>query len=228
MRLLYFVDEWPSLFERYLYREIQWMRQRGHSVSVVSLKCAPYGYKDETNHYVDLAEFDLQEIPVLQLDSKQTAPDAIMVETLDFARLHRAQFIDAHLGREPAELACQVHRASGIPYAVRLRGGEIHTKTSPGLAQFLSYASAVCPMSQFLADVMTGARTLKKVPEHIPVKVDREKLHVVPNSLPRRYLAASPVPQSDELQVIGAIGRTVPNKRFHDIIEALAGLIQEF
>jgi glycosyltransferase involved in cell wall biosynthesis len=228
MRLLYFVDEWPSLFERYLYREIQWMRQRGHSVSVVSLNCAPYGYKDETNHYVDLAEFDLQEIPVLQLDSKQMLPDAIRAETLGFARLHRAQFIYAHLGREPAELACQVHCASGIPYAVRLRGGEIHTKTSPKLSEFLSYASAVCPMSQFLADVMTGTRILQKMPQDLPVKVDREKLHVVPNSLPRRYLAASPVPQSDDVQVIGAIGRTVPNKRFQDVIAAVTDLVYEF
>jgi hypothetical protein len=32
MRLLYFAEEWPSLFERFLCREIQWMRKRGHSV----------------------------------------------------------------------------------------------------------------------------------------------------------------------------------------------------
>src|SRR5205823_11229866 len=36
------------------------------------------------------------------------------------------------------------------------------------------------------------------------------------------------VPQSDDVQVIGAIGRTVPNKRFQDIIEAVAGLVPEF
>lgn len=228
MRLLYFVDEWPSLFERYLCREIQWMRERGHGVSLVSLNCAPYGYRSETQNHIDLAEFQLQDLPALQLDSKQMTPDAMTTATLSFARLHETQFIDAHLGREPAELACQVHLASGIPYAVRLRGGEIHTKTSPKLAEFLSYASAVCPMSQFLADILTGARMLKKMPQDLPVEVDREKLHVVLNSLPRRYLAASPVPQSDDVQVIGAIGRTVPNKRFHDIIEAVAALVSEF
>lgn len=228
MKLLYVVDEWPSLFERYLYREIQWIRERGHSVSVVSLNCAPYGYKSETTHYVDLAEFELQEIAILHLDSKQMTPDAITAETLSFARLHRVEFIDAHLGREPAELACRVHRSSGVPFAVRLRGGEIHTKTSPRLGEFLSYASAVCPMSQFLADVLTGARILKNMPHGLPVNVDREKLHVVPNSLPRRYLASSPVPQSDDVQVIGAIGRTVPNKRFQDVIAAVADLVPEF
>lgn len=147
---------------------------------------------------------------------------------LAFARSHETQFIDAHLGREPAELACQLFLASGIPYAVRLRGGEVHTKTSPGLAQFLWHAWAVCPMSQFLADVLTGARSLRKLPQGIPAKLEREKVHVVPNNLPRRYLAASAVPQNDEVQVIGAIGRTVPNKRFQDIIEAVAGLVPEF
>jgi glycosyltransferase involved in cell wall biosynthesis len=228
MRLLYFVDEWPCLFERYLYREIQWVRERGHSVAAISLNCAPYGYKNETRDYIDLAEFHLDDVPVLHLDPQQMTRDAMAAAALSFTRLHEGQFIDAHLGREPAELACQLHLASGIPYAVRLRGGEVHTKTSPGLVQFLGHAWAVCPMSQFLADVLTGARTLQKVPQGIPVKLEREKVHVVPNSLPCHYLAASPVPQNDEVQVIGAIGRTVPNKRFQDIIEAVASLAPEF
>src|SRR5215469_4274084 len=228
MRLLYFVDEWPSLFERYLCREIHWMRDRGHNVAVISLNCAPYGYKSETEHCIDLAEFQLEDIPVLQLDSKQMTTDAVTDEVLSFVRLHRAEVIDAHLGREPAELACKVHVASGVPYAVRLRGGDVHGRTSPKLAEILHYASAVCPMSQFLADVLTGARRLRRISQGIPAKVNREKLHVVPNSLPRHYLAASPAVQSDELQVIGAIGRTVPDKRFQDLIQAVAGLVPEF
>lgn len=228
MRLLYFVDQWPSLFQHYLCREIHWMRGRGHNVAVVSLNCAPYAYKNETKDYIDLAEFHLEDVPVLQLDSKQLSLEAMVPAASAFAGFHQAQFIDAHLGRDPAELACQLHLASGIPYAVRLRGGDVHGTTSPRLAEFLHYASAVCPMSQFLADVLIGARKLKKVPAGIPAKVSREKLHVVPNSLPRHYLAASPVPQSDDVQVIGAIGRTVPDKRFQDIIEAVAGLVPEF
>jgi glycosyltransferase involved in cell wall biosynthesis len=228
MRLLYFVDEWPSLFERYLYREIQWMRERGHSVSVISLNCAPYGYKNETNGYINLAEFQMEDVPVLQLDSQQMPVEAMVADALAFARLHQAQFIDAHLAREPAELACQVHLASGIPYAVRLRGGEVHTRTSPGLAHFLRHAWAICPMSQFLADILVGARSLKKVPDGIPASISPGRLHVVPGCLPQYYLAAAPAPQSDDSQSIGAIGRAVPNKRFHDIIKAVAGLVPEF
>jgi glycosyltransferase involved in cell wall biosynthesis len=228
MRLLYFVDEWPNLFERYLYREIHWMRERGHSVAVIALNCAPYGYKNETRDHIQLAEFHLEDISVLHLDSQQMTRNAMQDAALSFARSHEGQFIDAHLGREPAELACELHLATGIPYAVRLRGGEVHTKTSPGLAQFLSHAWAVCPMSQFLADVLLGARRLQQVPQGIPVKVQPTKVYVVPNSLPRHYLAASPGPQNDVVQVIGAIGRTVPNKRFQDIIEAVAGLVPEF
>jgi glycosyltransferase involved in cell wall biosynthesis len=228
MRLLYFVDEWPSLFERYLYREMQWMRERGHSVAVICLDCMPYGYQNETRDYIDLAEFHLNDVPVLRLASKQLSTEAMVPAASAFASVHQAQFIDAHLGREPAELACRLNLASGIPYAVRLRGGDVHGTTSSKLAEFLHYASAVCPMSQFLSDVLTGVRRLRKMPQGIPVKVSREKLHVVPNNLPRHYLAASPVAQSDDIQVIGAIGRTVPDKRFHDIIEAVASLVPEF
>ncbi|HEY6252888.1 MAG TPA: glycosyltransferase family 4 protein [Candidatus Angelobacter sp.] len=228
MRLLYFVDQWPSLFERYLYREIHWMRERGHSVAVISLNCMPNGYRSETKDYIDLAEFQLEDIPVLPLDSQQMTMAAMAAAALSFARLHEAQFIDAHLGREPAELACRLHLASGIPYAVRLRGGDVHGNPSPKLAEILHYASAVCPMSQFLADVLTGARTLPRKPQGIPAKVNREKLHVVPNSLSRHYLAALPVAQSDDMQLVGAIGRTVPDKRFQDVIEAVSNLVPEF
>jgi len=228
MKLLYFVDEWPSLFERYLYREVRWMRERGHSVAVISLNCAPNGFKSETKDYIDLAEFQLEDVPVLHLDSQQRPVAAMVAEALAFARLHSAQFIDAHLLREPAELACQVHVMSGIPYAVRMRGGDVHTKTSPMIAQILHYASAVCPMSQFLADVLTGARTLRNIPHGIPAKVNRDKLHVVPGCLPPEYLAGTPTTHGEDFQMIGAIGRTVPNKRFHDIIKAVADLAPEF
>lgn len=228
MRLLYSVDQWPNLFALYVHREIHWMRERGHSVAVISLNCAPYGYKNETKDYIDLAGFHLEDVPVLHLDSTQMTRDAMTAAALAFARSNETQFIDAHLGREPAELACQLHLASGIPYAVRLRGGEVHTKTSPGLAQFLWHAWAVCPMSQFLADVLTGVRKLKNVPAGIPAKVRPGTLRVLPGCLPQKYLAAAPTPQSENVQVIGAIGRTVPNKRFHDIIEAVTGLVPEF
>lgn len=228
MRLLYFVDQWPSLFRTYLLREIRWMRDRGHTVAVVSLDNHPNGFTSETKDCVDLQEAGLDNIPVLRVDLKQMSNQAMAAECLSFARLHGAQLIDAHLAREPAELACEVYLASAIPYCVRMLGGDVHRKTSPGLADILHYASAVCPMSQFLADVLVGACSLKQVPEGIPATVSHEKLHVIPNSLSRRYLSASPVPQSDEAQVIGAIGRIVPGKRFQDIIEAVADLVCEF
>jgi glycosyltransferase involved in cell wall biosynthesis len=228
MRLLYLMDDWPGLFQLYLCREAQWMRERGHDVSVVSLNCAPYGYRSETQHYVDLSEFGLKDIPVLELDSQRMSIAAMAAECRSFASRHQVQFIDAHLAREPAEVACQVHLASGIPYAVRMRGGDVHTRTSPRFAEFLHHAAAVCPMSQFLADVLTGVRILKKVPEGIPAKLQPGTLHVVPGCLPQSFLANAPASQSEDSQIVGAIGRAVPNKRFHDIIEAVAGLIPEF
>jgi glycosyltransferase involved in cell wall biosynthesis len=228
MRLLYLVDEWPSLFERYLYREMQWMRERGHSVSVICLNCMPYGYQKETKDYIDLAEFHLENIPAVRLDSSQMTREAMAAEALRFVRTHGAQFVDAHLGRAPAELACALYLASGIPYGVRLRGGDVHGTTSPRLAEILFYAAAVCPMSQFLADVLTGTRTLPRKPQGIPAEVNPGTLHVVPGCLPQQYLAAAPTIQSESSQMIGAIGRTVPDKRFHDIIGAVSCLVSEF
>ena len=91
MKLLYCVDQWPSLFEHYLYREIHWMRERGHSVSVISLNCAPNGFKNETKDYMDLAKYHLEDVPVLHLDSTQMTMDAMAAEALSFARLQEAR-----------------------------------------------------------------------------------------------------------------------------------------
>src|SRR5207248_6827409 len=110
-----------------------------------------------------------------------------------------------------------------------MRGGDVHSNTSPRLAEILRHAAAVCPMSQFLADVLVGRRVLKKIPHGLPVKVLQPgNLHVIPNSLPTKYLSASPVAQSDDQQVIGAVGRLVPIKRFADLIEAVARLSPDF
>jgi glycosyltransferase involved in cell wall biosynthesis len=229
MRLLYLVDHWPGLFEAYLLREIQWMRQRGHSVTVVSLGTGgPHGFREETRDHVDLAAFGLDDVPALQLDSRHISREQVIRESVVFMERHQVELVDAHLAREPAEVACQIHLASGIPYAVRMRGGDVHSNTSPRLHEILHFASAVCPMSQFLADVLVGNRTLAKMPQGLPAKVSPGKLHVIPNSLPAEYLANTPVPQSEQRQAIGALGRAVPVKRFADLIQAVAGLAPDF
>lgn len=229
MRLLYVVDHWPGLFEAYLLREMQWMRQRGHSVAVLSLGLAgPHGFRNETRDQVSLVEFGLEDVPVLQLDARRMSHDQVIRESADFVLRHEAQLIDAHLAREPAEVACELHLQSGIPFAVRMRGGDVHSNTSPRLARIVHYAAALCPMSQFLADVLVGKRTLQKIPFGIPVKVNPDKLHVMTGSLPAAYLAATPVVQSDDVQVIGAVGRAVPVKRFQDLIHAVTALLPDF
>lgn len=222
MNILYIANCWPAVFEAYILREIQWMRSRGHQIAVVSVA------REETGRYVDLSQFEVDDVPVLQLELKQMSNDQIISETLSFARQHAIQLIDAHFARKPAEIAYQTHLGSGIPYSVRMRGGDVHSNTSPMLANIVQHASAVCPMSRFLADVLIGKRKLSRIPEGIPVDVSSSKLRIIPNSLPARYLAREPAGQSDDIQVIGSIGRVVPIKRFQDIIEAVAELAPDF
>ena len=229
MRLLYLVDHWPGLFEAYLLREMQWMRDRGHHVAVLSLGLSGHhGFRDETHDHVDLAEFGLEDVSGLQLEVRKMGHERVMRESAAFLRCHEVELMDAHLAREPAEVACDLHLEIGIPFAVRMRGGDVHSNTSPRLAEIVRHAAAVCPMSQFLADVLVGRHVLNKMPQGLPVKVEPGKLHVTPNSLPVKYLSAGPALQSDQQQVIGAVGRLVPIKRFPDLIEAVARLAPEF
>jgi glycosyltransferase involved in cell wall biosynthesis len=229
MRLMYLVDHWPGLFEAYLLRELRWMRRHGHSVAVLSLGlCGPHGFRNETRDYVDLAEFGLENIPVLKLETRSSSNEQVLRQSTAFLRMHEAELIDAHLAREPAEVACQLHLENGIPFTVRMRGGDVHSNPSPHLTEIVRHAAVVCPMSRFLADVLVGTRTLKKVPPGIPVKVSPARLHVMAGCLPASYLAAQPAAQSDDVCVVGAVGRAVPVKRFPDIIHAVAALAEDF
>ena len=228
MNLVYIVQRWPSLFETYMCREVHWMKNRGHNVAVVSLGSeGPLGFSGVSG-YIDLSEFSVDEVPVLRLEATQLSNDEIARESLSFARRHNAELIDAHFAREPAEVACEVHAASGIPFTVRMRGGDVHSRTSPRLAEIVERASAICPVSQFLAEVLVGKRSMKTSPDGIPVRLGAGKLKVLPYNLPAKYLADEPAPQSDDVQIIGSAGRVVPIKRFEDIIDAVAGLIDDF
>jgi glycosyltransferase involved in cell wall biosynthesis len=229
MKLLYLMNYWPGLFITDLFREIQWLQERGHSVAVVSFGIRGlHSFESETRDHVELAKFDVDGVPVLQLDAKSTGHEVVIREVAAFAHKHETELAVATEARMPGEVACDLYIASGLPFAVRMRGGDVHSNPSPRLVEMLQYASAVCPMSQFLADILTGKRTLKKTPSGIPVEVSSAKLHLMPGSLASSFLANRPNAQSDDTQVIGAIGRAVPIKRFPDIIHAVAGLAADF
>lgn len=229
MKLLYLMNYWPGLFITDLFREIQWLRGRGHNVAVVSLGIrGPHSFESETRDQVELARFGVGDVPVLQLDIRNTGRGEIIREAAAFAHRHETELAIATEARLPGEAACDLHLDSGIPFVVRMRGGDVHSNTSPRLAEMLRHASAVCPMSQFLADILTGKRTLKKTPAGIPAAVSSAKLHLMPGSLASSFLADRPIAQNDNTQVIGAMGRAVPIKRFPDIIQAVAGMAADF
>jgi len=229
MKLLYLMNYWPGLFITDLFREIQWLQERGHSVAVVSLGIrGPHSFESETRDHVELARFDVDGVPVLQLDARSMGHAAVVREAAAFARKHEMELAVATEARLPGEVACDLYMTSGLPFAVRMRGGDVHSNPSPRLAEMLQHASAVCPMSQFLAEILIGKRTLKKTPAGIPIQVSPGKLHLMTGSLAASFLANKPNTQRDDIQIVGAIGRAVPIKRFPDIIHAVAGLVTDF
>jgi glycosyltransferase involved in cell wall biosynthesis len=230
MNLLYIVQYWPSLFETYMFREVGWMAARGHRVAVVSLGSAsPAGFRPDAGGYVDPAAFGAADIPVLPIHHWQAiSREEVVRQALAFARRHEIELIDAHFAREPAEVACDLHRASGLPFTVRMCGGDVHSRVSPRLPEIATEAAALCPVSRFLADALLGRRKLPRPVGGIPAPVSPAKLRVLPCNLSARFLAKHAMPQSDAAQVVGSIGRLVPPKRFPDLIAAVADLACDF
>ena len=60
MRLIYSLPFFPYAYTPWLFREMAWMRQRGHAIAVVS-------QGDPPGPRADLREFRLDDVPVLQL-----------------------------------------------------------------------------------------------------------------------------------------------------------------
>jgi glycosyltransferase involved in cell wall biosynthesis len=213
MRVIYALPLWPTLYATYVYRELQWMRARGHDVAVIALKQGP------TDAAATLDAFGLGDVPVLHLHA-----DASVAEAIAFVQHHRAEVINAHMGREAADLARRLRPHTRVPYIVRLYGGDVHSNRAPNLAEILDDAAAVCAVSGYLADLLRGRRAQAAPPPGGPIDVDPSKLRICHDGLSAEFVAEAAAPQCDAEQIVGSIGRLAPIKRHGDIIEAVAGL----
>ncbi len=217
MRLLYVVELWPSTHATYLYREMRWMQEQGHAVAVVSIEQG--AGPGEAN----LTRYGLEKVPVLIL-GLHPSPEALIA----FVNALRIEIMDAHGGRDAGELACQAHLTTGIPYALRLHGGDVHSAPSPALEHTLDHAAVICPVSPFLVGFLTGQNPPSSLPDGLPVKFDQQKMRICRHGLPQDEVALQPVLQSDNQELIGSVGRLSPVKRQCDLLTALAMLTPEF
>lgn len=255
MNLLYSLPFWPYLYTPWLFREIAWMKARGHHLAIVSLG-------DPPGPAADLTAFGLQDIPVLQVRSHNQSDRQLLVQLLGlgtgvwrsktrstlkslrqtrglrqglhewittkrvlrFVKEHRIDVIEAHWAAHSAMLAREITLTTGIPYAVRMHGGDLHSNPSPNLQQIVESAAAVCPVSQFLADLLLGKRPVASLPQVPPVHFDQGKLHICHNGIPASIVADQAASQSTDEVVVGMIGRLDPPKRHRDLLSGVARL----
>ncbi len=60
MNILYCVPFWPHLYTPWMFREIAWLRARGHNLAVISMRQWHDGQ-------INVQQFNLQDVPVLQV-----------------------------------------------------------------------------------------------------------------------------------------------------------------
>lgn len=149
---------------------------------------------------------------------------ATIKRILAFVRQHKIDVIEAHWAAHSAMMAREIKHATGIPYAVRMHGGDLHKNPSPALQQIVEDADAVCPVSRFLKDLLLGERPFAHLPVVPKVSFDLNKLHICHNGVPGDSIEKEPAPQSDSVQVVGTIGRLDAEKHHGDLIEALGML----
>ena len=142
-----------------------------------------------------------------------------------FARRQGTQVIEAHWATKPAEIACDIHLATRIPFAVRLHGGDLYRSPSPLLPRTVEHASALCPVSQFLLTLLTGKRPVPELPEVPKLDLDLRKIRVCHNGILASMIADQPAQQNEQTIMVGSIGRLDPEKRHSDLIEAIAPLL---
>ncbi len=259
MRLAYIVPFFPYLYTPWLFREMAWMRDRGHSVVVISLG-------DPPGPRAVLEDFGLDDVPVLQVrvmrqsylslakDAFRLLPSRWLArggeslvakqresgfcqglhewmrlkQIVGFLREHRIDVMDAHWAAHSASMALQAKQATGVPFAVRIHGGDVYRSPSPQLPAIVREADAVCCVSRFVRDLLQGERLLEALPIVPRVSLDVGKVHICPNGVPSHVVASEPAPQCANEQTIVTIGRIDPEKRHVDLIEAVAALSPRF
>jgi glycosyltransferase involved in cell wall biosynthesis len=221
MRLVYALPRWPTLYTTYIFRELQWMRSRGHHVAVISMT------RGDADGSAILASYGLDDVPVLQLLSSTGGAQTAIDDAVTFARAQRPELVNAHMGREAADFARRLRACIGVPYVVRLYGGDVHSHPAPNLAEILDGATVVCSVSRFLAEVLTGRRARPFPPPGLPIRVDANKLRICHDGLAASMMAAAAAEQREGELIVGSVGRLAPIKRHCDIIDALAGLAHQ-
>jgi glycosyltransferase involved in cell wall biosynthesis len=256
MNILYLLPFWPYLYTPWLFREIAWMRRRGHQVAVIALAPPP-------GPRADLSVFGLEDAPVLELRRPYggaaaaarslmcLGPAALtgggwrqavrakglrqgtwewanLARMVRFARRQGTQVIEAHWATEAADAARELHLAAGLPYAVRMHGGDLYRNPSPNLPRIAAHASALCPVSGFLADLLRGRRPVPRLPVVPPVEVDPAKLRICHNGVPEQAIAHAPAAQNAQHICVASVGRLDPEKRHADLVAAVAALAPRF
>ncbi len=149
---------------------------------------------------------------------------ATMKRVLAFVKAQQPQVIHAHWGSHNAIMAADIRKATGLPFAVRFQGGDLYRTPAPALPRIVDEASALCPVSRFMADLLAGERPVPQLPQVPKVNLDPARMRVVHNSIPRSALASEPLPQGEGDIVVGMIARLDPEKRHGDLITAVARL----
>ena len=223
VNVLFILPRHPNFYSPYMYHEMAWMQSQGHRLALLSLHKEP-----ETE--IGMADFGLSEVPVLQVPWVDGVSDAELLDVLRFVEQNHIEVMHARSGRWTAQMATLIKAETGVPFAVKLHGGEVHWSPPPYLPEVLDAASAVCPVSYFLCDLLIGKQTQPQLQNStvLPLEIDPAKLRVCENSIPNRFIAEREVRQRHDQQIIAASGRMIHAKRFADTLQAVANLVPEF
>lgn len=153
---------------------------------------------------------------------------ATLKRVLEFVKAQGAEVLIAHWASHNAVMAADIKAATGLPFAVRFQGGSLYRNPSPALPRIVEEASALCPVSHFMADLLQGKRPIEHLPQVPPVNLDLNKMRVVHNSIPNSVLASRPLPQGDGEIVVGMVARLDPEKRHCDLVAAFARLAKKY
>lgn len=247
MNLLYFVPFWPHRYTPFLFREVAWMKGRGHRVAVVSMREWPDGQ-------CNVEAYGLTDVPVLQVRHKPAGDRALAADAASLvgaglrgrspkplARMRAelgvrqaahewvwAKKVSAFARRHGAEVvdAHWMSEAAAAARTLRQTDGVPYTVTShgndlgtPSLAALVGDAAGVFPIARHMARELTAR--LDGPPAGDTVRIR-------PHGIPAAVVAAAPVPQATGRLTVAMTGRIDPEKRQADLVEAVGLLAGEF
>lgn len=132
MRLLYLLQTFPKISQKFVLDEMIAVESHGHSIQVIAVRDS-----NETMAHKEAARFSVSYFEDLQLRG-----------VVEFVKHHNIDHIHSHFASDVVGIAHRVHQATGVPFSFTTHAFDLYKRVHPDLGHWCADAKCVFTISE--------------------------------------------------------------------------------